>query len=619
MKKKIKSLISLMIAVAMIIICLPIDTAKAYWSGEEIVTGSIVWHGGDPTPIDIIIVRNASGSYKIADLLDSDTSGLMPTEYLGNGEWKTTFKAQYTNNSNQGAPFVAVSSSKLDGLWYCDKWDWNNWIYQPGQYGAANNSIPLLNTYDSSFFLTSSAATNNTVTVNRTWADGAPAVDTTVNLYRRYDISGVCAGYRLIKSATLSKDQSSVSFDGLYGGDYAVTQTMPSYYDDDSTDTFLDVSNSTGKAAVLSSGTSASVSFTDSYAPPVAYAVNIGSLIGGSITPNKTQAFAGNTVNLTVTPATDMQLKSGALKYNDGTSDHTISGTSFTMPSSAVTVSAEFEAKHYNVSIGTLTGGSITASPTNLVAGEPVNLTITPNTGKKLTDNSLTYKYGSTTVPITGTSFTMPKTDVTVSGTFETPASITTASLPEGMQGVPYSATLAAQDGTTGYTWSADNLPDGLSLDSSTGIISGTPAGHGNSTIKFTVTDGNGETATKTLNLYLNDICGNGGYLITPDADAAYTVGATTGGLPTMTVNSGNSGFKYFSVTIKKEKGHAGNEVLLFTQSRGGQQIAISANYADYDTITSGKAAFNVRPGDVVTACIVDTVSNNSGSNPTIL
>ena len=56
---------------------------------------------------------------------------------------------------------------------------------------------------------------------------------------------------------------------------------------------------------------------------------------------------------------------------------------------------------------------------------------------------------------------------------------ITTASLKDGTAGQPYSATLNASGGTHAYTWSlvSGSLPGGLSLNASTGTISGTPTG----------------------------------------------------------------------------------------------------------------------------------------------
>jgi RHS repeat-associated protein len=55
---------------------------------------------------------------------------------------------------------------------------------------------------------------------------------------------------------------------------------------------------------------------------------------------------------------------------------------------------------------------------------------------------------------------------------------ITTASLPNGNVGQPYSAALNASGGTKPYTWSltSGSLPSGLSLDASTGTISGAPS-----------------------------------------------------------------------------------------------------------------------------------------------
>ena len=74
------------------------------------------------------------------------------------------------------------------------------------------------------------------------------------------------------------------------------------------------------------------------------FSVNIGSLSGGSISADTAYAAEGTTVNLTITPDSGMQLKPGSLKYTDTTGEYAISGTSFVMPASDVTITAKFEA-----------------------------------------------------------------------------------------------------------------------------------------------------------------------------------------------------------------------------------------------------------------------------------
>ena len=82
---------------------------------------------------------------------------------------------------------------------------------------------------------------------------------------------------------------------------------------------------------------------------------------------------------------------------------------------------------------------------------------------------------------------------------------ITTASLPNGRRNIPYSATLSATGGTSPYTWAIASgaLPTGLSLNSATGGISGTPTVRGTASFSVRVTDSGSpaRTATRSLSI----------------------------------------------------------------------------------------------------------------------
>ena len=75
-------------------------------------------------------------------------------------------------------------------------------------------------------------------------------------------------------------------------------------------------------------------------------------------------------------------------------------------------------------------------------------------------------------------------TDTTLPSCIETvpaPLVISARLLPAGIVGTPYNARLAAANGTKPYTWSFSGaLPTGLTLNSTTGQISGTPTAAGN-------------------------------------------------------------------------------------------------------------------------------------------
>ena len=66
---------------------------------------------------------------------------------------------------------------------------------------------------------------------------------------------------------------------------------------------------------------------------------------------------------------------------------------------------------------------------------------------------------------------------------------------------MPLELGASASGGKAGYTWSASNLPAGLSLDPASGRISGRPSAAGSFPVKLTVTDSVGLTDTVEINL----------------------------------------------------------------------------------------------------------------------
>ena len=83
------------------------------------------------------------------------------------------------------------------------------------------------------------------------------------------------------------------------------------------------------------------------------------------------------------------------------------------------------------------------------------------------------------------------------------PLVITTTLLPDGISNTVYTATLTADGGTTPYTWSiiSGTLPVGLTLNSGSGVISGTPTVAGTSSFTVQVSDVGSHIASKTLSI----------------------------------------------------------------------------------------------------------------------
>ena len=149
-------------------------------------------------------------------------------------------------------------------------------------------------------------------------------------------------------------------------------------------------------------------------------------ITNGTVTPDKTKVYSGDTVTLTVTPDASYAVKS--VKYND-TEITPVNGVySFEMPAEDVTVTAVFG---HTVAIdNNITNGTVSADLPVAENNEAVTLTVTPAAG---------YAVKSVTVNDTAIdavngvySFTMPAEDVTVSAEFELQKC--TVTLPEHME-----------------------------------------------------------------------------------------------------------------------------------------------------------------------------------------
>ncbi len=136
----------------------------------------------------------------------------------------------------------------------------------------------------------------------------------------------------------------------------------------------------------------------------------------------------------------------------------------------------------------------------------PTGLTLNANTGELS---------GTPTVANQNTSFRLRVTDG-VNATAEkdftlvinaAPTISANATLPQATLGLAYSQTVTTSGGTAPQTWSktSGTLPDGVTLNPSTGVLGGTPTVAGTFNFTIQVADANAATASKALSVVVNN------------------------------------------------------------------------------------------------------------------
>ena len=145
------------------------------------------------------------------------------------------------------------------------------------------------------------------------------------------------------------------------------------------------------------------------------YTITKNEMTNGNVTVANT-AKMGDTVTLTVTPATGYELDTLTVK-DSGNNDVTVTNNSFTMPASDITVSATFKLHDYTITKNEMTNGSVTVANTAKM-GDNVSMTVTPDAGYEV-DTITVLNSKNDTVTVTENAFTMPASDVNVSATFK--------------------------------------------------------------------------------------------------------------------------------------------------------------------------------------------------------
>jgi large repetitive protein len=260
---------------------------------------------------------------------------------------------------------------------------------------------------------------------------------------------------------------------------------------------------------------------------PFTWSVSSGSLPAGiSLSPDG---------NLSGTP-TATGTSSFTVKVTDANGQSATQATSITVAAGVSITSAAAQAAAVNspysytftatggttpytwsVNAGTLPAG-LTLSAAGVLSGTPTTTGTYP-----FTVNVIDANHGVATASITLV------VTAALALTFSAP--------PSGTVGVAYTDTFTAANGTTPYTFSisAGTLPAGLTLNASTGVVSGTPTTAGTSNFTVKVTDAKSATATFATSITILSS-------ILTVAVTASTATAVPGGTVTYTITATNSG-----------------------------------------------------------------------------
>ncbi len=335
---------------------------------------------------------------------------------------------------------------------------------------------------------------------------------------------------------------------------------------------------------------------------PTTVTVTATSVAESSIAVSSMVTVAAPPISVSVNPtALDLQV-GHTVQFSD------VVATSSTIPiSTAVTWGASAPADPGNGIAGTISSTGKFTAPTRIPLLNPVKVYVVSQ--EDPTKSAIAY-VTVTTAPVLLT--------------------ISTNSMANGVVNSPYSATVSGYGGAQPYAWSITGgaLPTGLALNSSSGVISGTPTTAGTTNFTITVTDQSPTPQTQTANLSITIIpqlsitttsLSNGavgsGYTSTLNATGGvtpYTWSITTGSLPAGLALNASSG----AITGTPATGSAGAYPITVKVTDAGtpqQSQTFSTTITIYTGLTITTTSL---PNDVMGTAYNQSVTAVGGTTP---